>query len=565
MRRSVQERREELERRFAPWTPRTIDQVLDAVADEFPQRPYVITDDHTYTYAEIRDWSIRLARGLVASGVRPGNHVGLVMGNYPEFVAVKYAIARARAVTVPINFLNRRDELGYVLKQSNTKVLITMDTFRGLEYLSYLDELEPSWEQGGGRRLPDLEEVFVFATGTARRAGVAYLDDLDASGLDVELPQGDADPASTCDILYTSGTTGNPKGVLLTHDMLTRTAYGSAYSRAFGASHRVFFSLPMYHVYGYVEGMLAVTYAGGAIVPQLTFDAQATLRGIAEHSANDVLLIPTMTMALIEELEANPRELTSLTTMISSGGYSPPWLWDRIREVFGDVELTTGYGMSETTATTTLTEPGGPSERVRNTNGRMRPAGAAGDPALGGLLVEYRLADPSTGETVGSGEVGELLARGPGVTPGYYRKPEETTAAFNSDGWFHSGDLAAIDDQGFMSLVGRAKDVYRCGGEQVVPKEIEDVLVGHPGVKHAHVVPVRNDRMGEVGVAWVVRREDSTVDEDELRAFCAERLARFKVPRHVLFTSAEDVPVTPSGRPRKFLLAERATELLGAS
>ncbi|MEU3457313.1 class I adenylate-forming enzyme family protein [Micromonospora sp. NPDC006766] len=375
---------------------------------------------------------------------------------------------------------------------------------------------------------------------------------------------GAADPAATCDVLYTSGTTGNPKGVVLTHDMLTRTAYGSAYSRAFGDGHRVVFSLPMYHVYGYVEGMLAVTYAGGAIVPQLAFGAQTTIDGIAGHSADDVLLIPTMTMALIDRLEADPRELPSLTTMISSGGYSPPWLWERIRDVFGEVELTTGYGMSETTATTTLTEPGGPDERVRSTNGRMRPAGCAGDPALGGLLVEYRLADPATGETVRPGEVGELLARGPGITPGYYRKPEETAAAFDADGWFRSGDLATIDDQGFVSLVGRAKDVYRCGGEQVVPKEIEDVLTSHLGVMHAHVVPLRDDRMGEVGVAWVVRREESTVDEEELRAFCADRLARFKVPRHVLFTSVKDVPVTPSGRPRKFLLAERAAELLAA-
>jgi fatty-acyl-CoA synthase len=564
MRKSVNDRRAAMEQSFAPWQARTLDEVLDVVAAEVPDRPYVVTDDRSYTYAEIRDWSVRLARGLVASGVRPGDHVGVVMANFPEFVALKYAIARVRAVTVPINFLNRKDELGYVLKQSNTSLLVTMDSFRGLDYLDYLDQLEPGWERGGGRELPDLRRVFVFSVTGSRRDGASYLEDLEAAGDGATLPEVAPDPAAPADILYTSGTTGNPKGVVLTHDMLSRTAYGSAYSRALGDGHRVVFSLPMYHVYGYVEGMLAVTYVGGAIVPQLSFDAAATLEGIREHDADDVLLIPTMTMALIDELVADPRPLPSLSTMISSGGYSPPSLWTRIREAFGDVELTTGYGMSETTATTMLTEPGGPDERVRETNGRMRPSGSAGASELGGALVEYRVADQVTGETVAPGQVGELLARGPGVTSGYYRKPEETAAAFDADGWFHSGDLGRIDEDGYLALVGRAKDLYRCGGEQVVPKEIEDVLLGHPAVQQAHVVPLRDDRMGEVGVAWIVRREGADLDEEQVREHCVDRLAKFKVPRHVLFTQAEDIPVTPSGRPRKFLLAERAAERLSA-
>ncbi|WP_067440124.1 class I adenylate-forming enzyme family protein [Nocardioides jensenii] len=562
MRASVADRRAGLEQHFAPWQERRLEQVLDHVVERMPNRPFVVTDDRTWSYADIQDWSRQIARGLVAAGVRPGDRVGLVMGNFPEFVAVKYAIARAGATTVPINFLNRRDELGYVLRQSGTSVLVTMDSFRGLDYLDYLDELEPGWEGGAGRHLGDLRRVFVFATGQARRDGADYLEDLIELGRGTALPETMPGPEQPSDILYTSGTTGSPKGVLLTHDMLTRTAYGSAYSRAFADGQRVTFSLPMYHVYGYVEGMLAVVYAGGCIIPQLTFDAGETLRAIVEHEADDVLLIPTMTMSLIDELEARPRELPSLTTMISSGGYSPPWIWDKIREIFGQIELTTGYGMSETTATTTLTEPGGPDERLHHTNGRMRPAGAAADPEIGGQLVQYRLVDQETGADVGQGEVGELVARGLGITPGYFRKPDETEAAFRH-GWFHSGDLATIDEEGFISLVGRAKDLYRCGGEQVVPKEIEDVLVGHPAVLQAHIVPLLDDRMGEVGVAWVVLRGGHTVDAEELRAWCSERLAKFKVPRHVRIIAIDEVPVTPSGRPRKFLLAKRASEELG--
>lgn len=527
----------------------------------FGDRPYVITDDATFSYRQIWEWSERLARGLVAAGLRRGDHVGLVMGNFAEFVALKFAIVRAGGVAVPINFLNRRDELGYILRQAQASVLITMDTFRGLDYLSYLDELEPGWISRAGRELPDLRSVFVFATRQSRRDGVEYLDVLERLGDSTDLTESVNDPAAPADILSASGTTGAPKGVVLTHDMLTRTAYWSAYARAFDDGQRIVFSLPMYHVFGYVEGMLAAVYAGGAIVPQLTFSAADTLRAIQRYRANDVLFVPTMTMALIDELQARPYDLSTLDSMISSGGYSPPWIWDRLREVFGAVELTTGYGQSETTATTTLTEPGGPDERLLRTNGRLRPAGCAGDPSLDGLLVEYRLVDPS-GADVPVGESGELIARGPGVTAGYYDKPEETLAAFDAGGWFHTGDLATIDAEGFITLVGRAKDVYRCGGEQVVPKEVEDVLARHPAVHQVFVVGLEDERMGEVGVAWIVLRKDSAASEDELRAFAAARLAKFKVPRHVLFAEETDIPVTASGRPRKFLLASRAHEVL---
>lgn len=560
---SVAQRRADLQARFTPWQPLMLHDLLDKQADTAGDLPYVITDDATYTFNDIRDWSIRLAQGLCAVGVEPGDHVGVVLANFPEFVALKYAISRAHAVTVPINFLNRRDELGYVVAQSDVKVLITMDTFRGLDYLSFLDELEPTWREGRFSRFPALTHVFVHATGPRPPVGVAAVPDLELAGRGVTLPGEPGRALDACDILYTSGTTGHPKGVVLTHDMVTRTAYGSAYSRAVPLGHRITFSLPMYHVYGYIEGMLVAAIVGGCIVPQLSFSPADTLRAIEQHDVNDVLLVPTMTLALIDELGEHPRDLPTLSTMISSGGYSPPWIWGRIREVFGGLELTTGYGMSETTATTTLTEPGGPDDLLR-TNGRQRPAGVAGDPKLDGSLVAYRVVDPETGRQVGVGEVGELRAWGPGVTPGYYRKPDETAAAFDEQGWFRSGDLGSIDSSGSLVLVGRAKDVYRCGGEQVVPKEIEDVLIQHPGVSQAHVVPLRDERMGEVGVAWIVIREGHLFDEEALRTYCTEHLARFKVPRHFLSVAAADVPVTPSGRPRKFLLAEKAAlELAG--
>jgi fatty-acyl-CoA synthase len=559
--RPAAERRAALEGRFSTWAPRTLDQALYAAAAEFGDREFVITDEATCTYAELVEWSRRIAAGLVATGVRPGEHVAVLLANYPEFVAVKYAISRAGAVAVPINFLNRRDELGYILAQSDTAALITMDRFRGLDYLGMLDELAPGWDQvGGGAAFPRLRQVVVFPTTSHRRPGATTLAELAASPPEATLPGGD--PHSPADVLYTSGTTGHPKGVLLSHDMLLRTAYGSAYGRAFEDGRRVIFALPLYHVYGYVEGLLAVPFVGGAIIPQLRFDPAATLAGIARHRATDALLIPTMTMAVLDELARGEHDLSSLSSLISSGGAAPSGHWDRLEKTLPGVELTTGYGMSETTASTTVTRPDDPPGRRKHTNGRMRDVGVAGDPALGGRLAVYKTVDPRTGAEQVLGDPGELVVRGPGVTAGYYKKPTETATAFDAGGWFHTGDLGTIDPEGYVSLSGRLTDCYRCGGEQVVPTEVEDVLTTHPTVAQAHVVGVPDERMGEVGAAWIVPADGAAPSVEDLVEYCAERLARFKVPRHVLLTSDGDVPRTPSGRPRKFLLAEQAARRL---
>ena len=564
---SVAERQAALRRRLPVWTPRTLDQALDAAAAEFPDRPYLVTDDRSWTYLEMRAWSERIAAALVAAGVRPGEHVGLLMANHPEFVAVKFGIARAGAVAVPINFLNRRDELGYVLHQSDAVLLVTMDHWRNLDYLGFLDQLAPGWErQAGGAAFPRLKQVVVFPTGRQPvRSGASVLADFVANA-----PAWQAishpGPLSNSDIIYTSGTTGSPKGVMLTHDMMLRTAFGSTYGRAFEDGRRILFSLPMYHVYGYVEGLLAALFVGGAIVPQLKFDAADTLRGITRHRATDVLLIPTMTLALLDELKARPHDLSSLHSVLSSGGRSPATIWQQIIDLLRPQEITTGYGMTEVTASSTVTRPDDPFARLLTSNGRLRDVGPAGDPAdplTQGKLVVYRVVDPETELEVAPGDVGELLAKGPGVTAGYYNKPEATAEAFTADGWFKTGDLGRIDDQGYLTLVGRRKESYRCGGEQVMPTEVEDLLVTHPAVLQAHVVPVPNERMGEVGVVFVVLRQHPAVTDDELIAFCAQRVARFKVPHYLLRIRAEDIPATPSGRARKFLLVQQALAALG--
>ncbi len=554
------DRQAALEQAKPAWNPLTLDQALSLAASEWPDNEFVVSERGCFSYRALDQWVTELAVGLVSKGVRKGDHVALLMANYPEFVALKFAIARAGAVAVPINFMNRRDELKYVLEQSDAVCLITMDRFRDLNYLDMLDEISPEWSLANRlSALPKRPSVFVFSTGNQPLpAGVSTLADLKGEG---DIPK-EGDPASVSDIIYTSGTTGGPKGVMLTHDMLLRAAYGSAYARAFVARQRILFSLPLYHVYGYVEGLLAALQVGGAVVIQEQFDPDSTLQAIDRYKVDDILLIPTMTLALLEQLKNKEYPLSSLKSMLSSGGKAPETIWEDIYQAFGAIEVTTGYGMTEATASSTVTRPDDPVSRLKTTNGRLRDVGVAGESSIDGKLVRYRVVDANTNEVLKANAIGELRMKGIGVTTGYYNKPEETAAAFDAEGWFRTGDLGVLDEHGYITLKGRTKESYRCGGELVLPLEVESVLTAHESIAEAHVVALPDDRMGEVGVACIIKQPNADLSEEALAEFCRSRMARFKVPRHFLFLSPEDIPVTPTGRPRKFLLAQVVPSLL---
>jgi fatty-acyl-CoA synthase len=537
-------------------------------AGEFADRPLILTDDHVYSYAEVQDWTVRLAAGLIALGVQPGDHVAVDMANFPDVVALKYAVARVGAVSVSVNFLLRHEELRYVLHQSDATVLIIMDEFRGLNYLDALDQMAPGWERdAGGDWLPRLRHIFVRRTGAlpARGRPLEDLIELGESISDDTVFErtAAADPFGPSDLLYTSGTTGMAKGVMLQHDAVLRTAYASAYTRAFQDGRRVLFALPIYHVFGYVEATVAVLFVGGAICPHAIFDAAALLRDIGRHQVHELICVPAMTTVVLATAQSAEFDLSSLTTMFSSGAAHRPEIWAQILDVLGVDELFTAYGQTETTASTLCTAPGDPIELLMTTNGGPKPAGVAGDPALGGLLAVYRAVHPRTGLDVPPGEVGELIVRGPLVTKGYYKKPDETAAVLDSEGWLRTGDLGRFDEHGYLTLTGRTKESYRCGGELVVPREVELVLEGYPGVRSAHVVGIPHPRMGEVGCAWIVPAGPDKPDPAALIAYCGTRLARFKVPAVVLFTETQDLPVTVTGRVQKFRLTERALAALG--
>lgn len=543
--RHPRDRRAALEARHRPWHHTSLGTLFEETATQHPDRPFVMTAGKTASYGDVLDRSQRIATMLATLGIEAGDHVAILLPNGVSFVAAKFAIARVGAVAVPVNFNLQRDELAYVIAQSDARALIAVDSFRGRDYLPDLRAILPA-------------DFCVIIDGEAVARPWHRLSDAEHCA-----PAADAIPVrpeNLSDIIYTSGTTGYPKGVMLTHDMVLRTAYASALVRAFEDGRRLIFAAPMYHVHGYVECLVAALFVGGAVVPQERFDAADLLALAVRYGANEVSGVPTLTEKLLAVAREQGFACPSLSCVFSTGGLHRPEIWQEFRDVLHVAEVVTAYGMTETTASTVCTRPEDPIERVITSNGRLKDAGAAASETTR-WLAEYKVVDGGTGVELPSGTLGELLCRGAGVTKGYYKKPVETADAFSSDGWLRVGDTGRIDADGFLTYVGRTKDVYRCGGETVTPREVETVLETHDQVREAIVVALPDDRMGEIGCACIVPTTSAPASHD-LIAWCESRLARFKVPRHVLFFEAREIPLTPTGRVRKFQLAEMAQQRL---
>jgi fatty-acyl-CoA synthase len=558
-------RRKDLDDRHRPWRSLTLAALLDDVAARFPARPFIITEQETVSYGELARRSARLARGMIERGVRPGERVALVLPNGIDMIAARFAVARAGAVAVPVSFRLHAAELAQVLGLARPAALITMEAFREIDALDALDRIVPGWERGDRAALPGLRLIVTVpgGGGESRRPGTVTLGALDTgprSDLDAEIAAraAAATAQDLATIFYTSGTTGVPKGVLSTHDMELRSAYGSAYARAFEDGRRILFALPLNHVFAYVEGLLAAMFVAGSVVVQPVFDPAASLAAVERHRAGEALFVPTMSLAIVEAARKARYDLSSLHSVMSAASSAPASLWNDLTETLGAPQLVTAYGMSETSAATTFTRPGGPVDDLVHTVGWPKPAGIAGDEALGGALAEYKAVDQVTGADLPRGREGELVARGPIVTSGYFEQPEATAAATMPGGWLRSGDLGFVREDGALVLTGRAKDVYKCGGELVMPTEVEACLTRRPDVAQAYVVGVPDARMGEVGCAWVVPAEHAKPDAEEVIGYCRAELARFKVPAYVLFTTADQLPLTVSGKVQKFKLAERA-------
>jgi fatty-acyl-CoA synthase len=497
--------------------------------------------DLRYSWVEFGAAVDEVARGLHAAGIVAGDRVGIWSPNRAEWTLVQYATARLGVILVNINPAYRTSELAYVLRQSGCRMLISAASFKTSDYRAMVGEVRGE--------LPALERV-VFLDGpdwTELLAGGAAVDPEAIRAIEDGLS-----PEDPINIQYTSGTTGFPKGATLTHlNLLNNGYFVGAYCR-FGPEDRLCIPVPFYHCFGMVMGNLGCTSHGTTmVIPAPGFDPAATLTACAQERCTGLYGVPTMFIAMLDDPAFAGHDLTSLRTGIMAGSTCPVEVMRRVIEQMHMTEVSIAYGMTETSPVSLQTLPDDPLEKRVASVGRVHPH------------LEVKLIDPGTGETVARGEDGELCTRGYSVMAGYWEDPERTAEAIDPGGWMHTGDLGRMDEEGYVEIVGRIKDLVIRGGENVYPREVEEFLYGHPEIADVQVIGVPDERYGEELMAWVVRREGSQLDADQVRAFCRGRIAHYKVPRHVRFV--DGFPMTVTGKVQKYKMREQATAELQAA
>jgi fatty-acyl-CoA synthase len=557
MRPATEAKRQAIALRHPVWMEQTLDAYLDRAAREFAAEPMVLTDAVTLSYADVAAQSRQIAHALRDHGIAPGERVGMVMANHPVSVTLLFAIWRVGAVAVPMNTLYRPAELEYAIREADCALLVVMKSFGSRHYAADLDQLVPGWREGRNESLPTLRAGIVFdesePDALLRQPILAETD---------TPPIPPVDPHSTAVIMFTSGTTGSPKGVMQTHDNLLRAAYAGAYHQAFEQGRRAVFSLPLYHSFGLVVGLLSGLIVGGAIVPLLKFEPDAILRAVERHRATFLMGVPTMTIALMEQAKLQHYDLSSLTAIHSAAAPTPSWVWRDIQETLGCDEIFTSYGQTETTATIICTQPGDPIETVSSTQGRVVEAGVAGLAEEDGRIAQFKLIDPETGEDVPWGNPGEICTRGPMNSLGYFRRPEENAKIMLPGGWIRMGDLGQFREDGNLFLTGRSKELYKSRGELVSPKELEQILTTHPAISQAFLIGMPDDRWGECGCAWIVLAPGEQIERQAVIDYLAERVARYKLPRDVWFIEEAGLPKTGTGKVQKTMLQQMAAKLI---
>ena len=525
----------------------TIGAVLRLAAGRRPHHEALVFPQAGFraTYAQLDARVDSLARALLALGVGRGDHVAVWATNWPEWTLVFLAAARIGAVLVTVNPAYRTHELAYALNQSEAKVLFLVDRFKTSDYFAMITEVRGdvpglgtvvsmkehapdgalTWSEflEGGNAVP-AEEV------TRREALVAPLDPVN--------------------LQYTSGTTGFPKGVLLSHRSVLLNAWYVGEAQRLGPEDRVCVPVPFYHCFGIVMGTLGcLVHECTMLVPHEHFTPETVLDCVERERATSLYGVPTMFMAELEHESFPGRDLSSLRTGIMAGSPCPVEVMNRVVGDVGAREVTIAYGLTEASPVITQTLADDPVELRVSTVGRPIPG------------VEVRVVDPATGDELPEGEQGELQARGHGVMLGYWKMPEATAEAILEGGWLRTGDLAVRQSDGCYRITGRIKDMIIRGGENVYPREIEEFLHTHPAVENVQAVGVPDPRFGEEVCVWIKLRNGAQATEDEVRSFCRERLAYFKVPRYVKFV--EDFPLTVTGKVQKYRIREITIEELG--
>ena len=492
-----------------------------------------VEQDLRYTYTEFAAEVDRLARGLMAIGVAKGDRVGIWSPNYAEWVLVQYATARIGAILVTINPAYRSSELEYVLNQSQISVLVAVESFLTSDYRSMIDDV---WD-----RVPAERVIYLHSSDWAElleAAGAVPVEQLEQRCAQLQ-------PDDPINIQYTSGTTGFPKGATLSHRNILNNGFFIGEACKYTEVDRVCIPVPFYHCFGMVLGNLACTTHGSAmVIPAAGFDPAATLGAVSSERCTSLYGVPTMFIAELGDPNLDRYDLSSLRTGIMAGSPCPIEVMRQVVDQMNMSEVTIAYGMTETSPVSTQTSADDPLEKRVTTVGRVHPH------------VEIRIVDPETGRTVPRGTSGEFLTRGYSVMLGYWNDPERTAEAIDSDGWMHTGDLAVMDDEGYVNIVGRIKDMIIRGGENVYPREIEEFLYTHPDVVEVQVIGVPDGRYGEQVMAWVQLREGAATTTDDIKAFCRGTIAHYKVPHYIKFT--DTFPMTITGKIQKFKMREQS-------
>ena len=523
-----------------PLLGETIDENLRKTVAKFPNNDALISAHQHYraTYIEFYEQVTAVAKGLIALGVKTGDRVGIWSPNCYEWTLLQYATAKIGAIMVNINPAYRTSELIYVINQSGLSYIFSAIQFKTSHYKKMIED---------AREFTDTlrKEVYWGESWEYFLAQGKKVSDEKLQAYEAKV-QFD-DPVN---IQYTSGTTGNPKGVTLTHHNILNNAYFIGVRMNYTDKDRVCIPVPFYHCFGMVIGNLCCTAHGATmVIPNDSFDATKTLEAVERERCTSLYGVPTMFISELYTLDRHPYDLSSLRTGVMAGALCPPEIMKRVKEQMNMHEITICYGMTETSPVSTQTRIGVPFEKQIHSVGTIQDH------------LEIKIINPETKAIVPRGESGELCTRGYSVMLKYWNSPQATAQVIDEQRWMHSGDLAMMDEDGYIHISGRIKDLIIRGGENISPKEIEDFLYTYEGVMDAQVIGVPSKKFGEEVMAWVKPNEGVTLTEEELRNFCKDRIAHYKVPRYWKFVN--EFPMTISGKIRKVEMREIAAEELG--
>ena len=523
-----------------PLLGETIDENLRKTVAKFPNNDALISAHQHYraTYTEFYEQVTAVAKGLIALGVKTGDRVGIWSPNCYEWTLLQYATAKIGAIMVNINPAYRTSELIYVINQSGLSYIFSAIQFKTSHYKKMIDDAREFTDTL--RKEVYWGESWEYFLAQGKKVSDEKLQSYEAK---VQFD----DPVN---IQYTSGTTGNPKGVTLTHHNILNNAYFIGIRMNYTDKDRVCIPVPFYHCFGMVIGNLCCTAHGATmVIPNDSFDATKTLEIVERERCTSLYGVPTMFISELYTLDRHPYDLSSLRTGVMAGALCPPEIMKRVKEQMNMHEITICYGMTETSPVSTQTRIGVPFEKQIHSVGTIQDH------------LEIKIINPETKVIVPRGESGELCTRGYSVMLKYWNSPQATAQVIDEQRWMHSGDLAMMDEDGYIHISGRIKDLIIRGGENISPKEIEDFLYTYEGVMDAQVIGVPSKKFGEEVMAWIKPNEGVTLTEEELRNFCKDRIAHYKVPRYWKFVN--EFPMTISGKIRKVEMREIAAEELG--